>query len=114
VGIKLRYGDFSTFTRQATLPEPTDAGPVIYAQALALFEALWNPARAVRLLGVGTANLAQPVRQLRLFEQIDQRQAQLDAALDAIRARFGEEAIQRASLLEAPDDLWVSREPEAP
>jgi DNA polymerase IV len=114
VGIKLRYGDFSTFTRQATLSEPTDAGPVIYDQALALFEALWNPARAVRLLGVGTANLTQSARQLRLFEQTDQRQAQLDAALDVIRARFGEEAIQRASLLDSPDDLWVSRAPEVP
>ncbi len=114
VGIKLRYGDFSTYTRQATLPEPTDSGPVIYAQALALFEALWNPARAVRLLGVGAANLCQPAHQLRLFEQSDRRQAQLDAALDAIRARFGEDAIQRASLLEAPDELWVGREPDAP
>jgi DNA polymerase-4 len=82
---------------------------MIYGAALALFEALWNGGRAVRLLGVGTSNLCQPARQLRLFEQAGQRQAQLDSALDRIRDRFGRHAIQRASLLEPPDELWVGR-----
>ena len=109
VDIKLRYGDFSTFTRQATLPEPADSGLAIYAVALALFEAAWDR-RPIRLLGVGGSRLCQPARQLRLFEQDDRRQAQLDAALDSIRARFGENAIQRASLLDRFEESWVSRE----
>lgn len=114
VAIKLRYSDFTTLTRQVTLDEPTDSGPIIYAQALALFEAAWDRRRAVRLVGVGGAGLEQPARQLRLFEQQDARQAQLDAALDRIRARFGEGAIQRASLLEEPEALWVPKgKPEA-
>jgi DNA polymerase IV len=109
VELKLRYGDFSTISRQATLADATDAGPVIYAQVLALFESAWQRGRPVRLLGVAAANLAQPARQLRLFEQEDLRQAQLDAALDRIRARFGERAIQRASLIVAPEAPWVKR-----
>ena len=109
VAIKLRYPDFTTYTRQVTLDEPTDTSPVIYAQALALFEALWDRFHPVRLLGVGTAKLCLPARQLRLFEQTDQRQFQLDTALDRIRARFGEHAVQRASLLEAPDDPQEDR-----
>ncbi len=108
VALKLRYPDFTTLTRQATLPDPTDAGPAIYAQALALFEAAWDR-RPVRLIGVAAANLSQPARQLRLFEQEDARQAHLEAALDRIRARFGESAIQRASLLEEPEELWVPK-----
>jgi DNA polymerase-4 len=112
VGLKLRYDDFSTISRQATLPDATDAGPVVYGQVLALFESAWQRGRPVRLLGVAAANLTQPARQLRLFEQEDLRQAQLDAALDRIRARFGEHAIQRASLLEPPDEPWVSRRGE--
>lgn len=103
IHLKLRYEDFTTLTRQATLAEPTDTGPAIYAQALALFEAAWDRRRPVRLVGVGAANLEPPVRQLRLFEQEDIRQTQLDAALDRIRARYGEDAIQRASLLEEPE-----------
>jgi DNA polymerase IV len=109
VALKLRYGDFTTISRQATLADATDAGPVIYAQVLALFESAWQRGRPVRLLGVAAANLAQPARQLRLFEQEDLRQAQLDAALDRIRARFGERAIQRASLIVAPEEPWVKR-----
>jgi DNA polymerase-4 len=112
ITLKLRYQDFTTLTRQATLREPTDAGPTIYAQALALFEAAWDRRLPVRLLGVSAAGLSQPARQLRLFEQEGQRQAQLDAALDRIRARYGEDAIQRASLLDAPEELWVGREPD--
>lgn len=112
ITLKLRYQDFTTLTRQATLREPTDAGPTIYAQALALFEAAWDRRLPVRLLGVSAAGLSQPARQLRLFEQEGQRQAQLDAALDRIRARYGEDAIQRASLLDAPEELWIGREPD--
>lgn len=109
VGLKLRYRDFTTLTRQATLADPTDAGAVIFAQASALFAAAWDR-RAVRLIGVAAANLSQPGRQLRLFEQDDRRQAQLESALDRIRARFGDQAIQRASLLEEPEALWIGRE----
>lgn len=129
VALKLRYGDFTTMTRQATLVEATDAGPVIYATVLTLFESAWNLRRPVRLLGVSAANLCQPARQLRLFELEEgheasstgapayaqaRRQAQLDAALDRIRARFGEDAIQRASLLESPEALWVPRSDDEP
>jgi DNA polymerase IV len=114
VSLKLRYGDFTTITRQATLGDATDAGPVIFAQMRALFELAWQRGRPVRLLGVSAANLTQPARQMRLFEQEDLRQAQLDAALDRIRARFGEQAIQRASLIEPPDELWIGRDVEDP
>lgn len=109
IHLKLRYGDFSTITRQATLPDPTDTGPVIYARALALFDAAWDRRRPVRLIGVGGGNLEQPGRQMRLFEQASTRQTQLDVALDRIRERFGEDAIQRASLLEEPEELWVPK-----
>lgn len=108
VNLKLRYGDFSTFTRQVTLPDATDSGPVLYSHALALFEKAWDR-RPLRLVGVGGSNLEQGGRQLRLFEQEDRRQAQLDAALDRIKAKYGESAIRRASLLDEPEEPWVSR-----
>lgn len=109
--LKLRYANFTTLARQATLAEPTDSGPVIYAQMLSLFDSAWD-GRPVRLLGVGASTFAQPARQLRLFEQEDRRQAQLDAALDRIRSKYGDRAIQRASLLDEPEELWVPRDVE--
>ncbi len=51
VNLKLRYGDFSTLTRQVTLPDATDSGPVLYSHALALFEKAWDR-RPLRLVGV--------------------------------------------------------------
>lgn len=113
ITLKLRYGDFSTFSRQATPADPVDSGPVIYSHVLALFEKAWDR-RPLRLVGVGGSNLVQPGRQLRLFEQEDRRQAQLDAALDRIRARYGSSAIRRASLMDDPEEPWVSRGREKP
>jgi DNA polymerase-4 len=123
VTLKLRYADFVTLSRQVTLPMPTDSGPEIRIAARALLDAAWDRRQAIRLLGVGTAGLTQTPGQMPLFdsaegasetarrEQREQR-ARLDATLDRIRQRFGEDAIRRASLLEEPETLWVPRTAE--
>lgn len=68
VAIKLRYGDFTTLTRQMTLPLPSDDALEIYRAALTLLERAWEPGRPVRLLGVGAHQLSQPSGQLSLFD----------------------------------------------
>jgi DNA polymerase-4 len=68
VAIKLRYGDFTTLTRQMTLPLPSDDAIEIYRAALTLLERAWEPGRPVRLLGVGAHQLSQPSGQLSLFD----------------------------------------------
>jgi nucleotidyltransferase/DNA polymerase involved in DNA repair len=68
VAIKLRYSDFSTLTRQMTLPVPSDDAIEIYRAALTLLERTWEPGRPVRLLGVGAHQLSQPSGQLSLFD----------------------------------------------
>ena len=68
VAIKLRYSDFTTLTRQMTLPLPSDDAVEVYRAALTLLERTWEPGRAVRLLGVGAHQLSQPSGQLPLFE----------------------------------------------
>ena len=67
VAIKLRYSDFSTLTRQMTLPLPSDDAVEIYRAALTLLERAWEAGRPVRLLGVGAHQLTQPSNQLSLF-----------------------------------------------
>ena len=56
VKLKLRLSDFTTFTRQTTLPYHTDAEEPIKEAAWALLEAELDPERTFRLLGVGVAN----------------------------------------------------------
>jgi len=62
VRLKLRLADFTTFTRQTTLPHPTDDLEVIVAEATGLLERELGRGRRFRLLGVGVSHLAEEVR----------------------------------------------------
>ncbi len=66
--LKLRYGDFTTITRQTTLRAPTARAAEIRECALRLLRAHWDRRRALRLAGVGAHNLieATSARQLEL------------------------------------------------
>ena len=70
IAIKLRYGDFTTLTRQMSLSVPTDDAIEIYRAALVLLERTWEPGRPVRLLGVGAHQLSEPTGQLSLFDKV--------------------------------------------
>jgi DNA polymerase-4 len=86
VRIKIRWADFTTRTRQARLPEPTDHPVLIADEAVALLERGGAQAEAgVRLLGVGLAGLVPTTfRPLHLFAAHG-----LTEALHQIRSRQG-------------------------
>ncbi len=65
VYIKLRWPDFTTFTRQKTVIVPLDQEEEIYRLAHALWQEHWPAGQLVRLFGVGVSNLGEPAgRQL--------------------------------------------------
>jgi DNA polymerase-4 len=101
VNVKIRRGDFTTYTRQRALSPPTQETAVLSAAAEALLAA-WlasQPQAAVRLLGVGVADL-QVQRQPDLFAGSGPAPgSRLDSAVDGIRDRFGNSLLTRASLL---------------
>ena len=99
VTLKLRYADFRTITRLRTLPAASDNDTEIYEVARDLLARLRLGRMPVRLVGVSMSNLAgegAPL-QLRLGEDGAAWAAAVRAA-DAVRARFGEGAVDRASL----------------
>ena len=99
VTIKVRRGDFTTYTRQRPVLPPTQETAVICGVAQSLLKD-WlcsQPHAAVRLLGVGVGDL-QIQRQADLFAGVAQ-QSPLDATVDGIRERFGKSLLTRASLL---------------
>ncbi len=100
IQLKLRVAPFETRTRQRTLAEPTDDDLGVFRVARSLLrDALREDREAgrvspVRLIGVSASGLVAG-QQLGLFDAA--RASRLNAALDAVRARFGDEALDRAS-----------------
>ncbi len=102
VHIKVRTGDFTTWTRALTLREPTDLSDAIVEAARALVrERIQLGGRGVRLLGVGVSGLAGAgASPASLFpDEKTERARKLARASDAVKDRLGEDALTRGSLL---------------
>ncbi len=109
VSIKVRFEDFSTLTRSATLSTPTDLSRTVYSTATELLAKVRSGAsggRRIRLLGVRLENLvagSETVEQLQLGDGEPRpgwREA--EGAVDRAVARFGSAAIRPAALLDHP------------
>jgi len=100
ITLHLRVAPFETRTRQRTLAEPTDDDLKIFGTARQLLrDALADDRQngrtsPVRLVGVSASGI-EVGRQMGLFDHV--RTARLNAALDAVREKFGDKALDRAS-----------------
>lgn len=104
VSIKLRTSDFTTITRNHTLPQASDADEVIFEAGLRLLQqALVKERRAVRLIGIGVTNFTESGQQLSLLDNSTQRLAKLDKAVDRIREKYGFGAIQTGRTMKLKD-----------
>jgi len=97
---KLRYADHATVTRSATLPGPVRTDAAIWQAAKDLFlrHAGLGP---WRLVGVQLSNLTDTDwRQLSLLEdpRREMREEKLAATLDALKARYGKDAVRARAL----------------
>ncbi|MEO7424812.1 MAG: DNA polymerase IV [Fibrobacteria bacterium] len=103
-----RNPDFSRQSHARTLPEATHSSQVIYAAVLDLFREIAKPgkrpARKFRLIGVRLGNFTQDMQQQSLFHS-PKSASNLDAAMDAVRNKFGESAIRRARLADNEDEV---------
>ncbi|KUF10108.1 DNA polymerase IV [Pseudoponticoccus marisrubri] len=101
VTLKLRRADFRIVTRRATLPDATQIADRIYRSARALFDQLGAPG-PFRLIGVGISELVPAEQADRAGDLLDpgaEARARAERATDAIRARFGENAILKGRAL---------------
>jgi DNA polymerase-4 len=97
VKLKLRWPDFTTLTRQSTLPQPTDQEAEIASAALALLRSVRRSGQSVRLIGVGVSGLGQPVRQLSLWDDGGEKSRKLQEAVDALQERYGVDVIHKGT-----------------
>ena len=102
VHIKVRDGDFVTWTRAVTLPTPTALAEEIFHAARELFRTRIRLGRkGVRLLGAGVSQLVEGgAGQLDLFaDPHRERSSRIARAADALVEKYGEEIITRARLV---------------
>lgn len=93
VKIKIRWPDFTTLTRQTTLPTSTDNEDDIYRAAVKLMDSVRKPNQAVRLLGVGVSGIGAPVRQLSLWDVGSEKSRKLQEVVDELQERYGKDVI---------------------
>ena len=107
VTLKLKRADFRQMTRSVTIEEPTSSSNAIYEQIVKLLERV-KPTK-YRLVGVGLSNFVsteESIRQLNLFQRVNpikKSWVEAEKAMDAIKERFGGDAIKRGGLLKDPE-----------
>ena len=101
VSVTFRTLDFKNKSHQTTLSNATDMTDEIFRNAKKLFTESWK-GEPLRLIGVALTNLTdESFEQLSLFEDNEkkERHRKLDATMDEIRQKFGNDKITRASIM---------------
>ena len=97
IQIKLRYSDFSTFTRAETLDHATQLDIEIIETSRELFRRNWTGAK-VRLIGVQASGLDTHEGQLNLLEEDKTRRwRNALGAVDRLRDKYGNTSVSLAS-----------------
>lgn len=106
IQLKIRYDDFSTFTRSTTVSQPTDLTREIEQSALLMLDQkLPERPLSIRLIGVGVTGFQSGSQhQKSLFDEEDQQKySRLDQVKDQIASRFGSNSIIRGNRIASDD-----------
>ena len=115
VSVGMRTGNFENSSRQMQLDSATDVTEELFRASCSLLMRMWDGHKPLRLLNVTATRLTEEeYRQYELFDRGDDGKLEkADRAMDSIRARFGEDAVMRASFLKsgvAPTGGGLNRE----
>lgn len=101
VTISVRDCNLKSFTRQKTLKTHTDISSEITAAAMALFIENYNWLNPIRSIGVSVSDFGDDIMQFDMRGTVEKHEKleKIERAVDEIRRRYGNYAVQRASLL---------------
>jgi len=110
--IKLRYSDFSTYTRAKTLDRATQIDTELADAARALFHKAWS-GKPIRLLGVYAQSLETGEGQTNLLDEAKtERWRKTLEAVDKMRDKYGDGSVSLAAGLRAGFRARVHENPE--
>jgi DNA polymerase-4 len=101
VTLKLRYSNFSTYTKQHSIGKWIQTGEEIAAVARDLFSQ-FPLKQKIRLIGVAAGDIhrdGEESQQLSLFADSSAEREKLSHTVDEIREKFGADAVRRGSQL---------------
>jgi DNA polymerase IV len=97
VAVKIRYPNFETQQRQASIPYTFYDDELIH-NAKTLFHQLYRKGKPVRLLGVRLSELTDEAAQTNLFQDVSKKN-ELYKAIDEVKDRFGKAFITKARIV---------------
>ncbi|PQA86673.1 DNA polymerase IV [Hyphococcus luteus] len=104
VTLKLKSADFKTITRRTTLDQPANLARVAFAAAKPMLHDAAG-GKAYRLIGVGFSGLSfagENQAAPDLFGESNEKIARTEKAIDAIREKFGRDAVKAGRTLRGP------------
>lgn len=100
IAVKIKYPDFETTTKQTSIAYTLRDDELIPV-AIDLFHQLYKKGQPIRLLGVRLSELTSHVMQGSLFDETDKK-GELYKAIDAVKNKFGKQALQKARTVRKP------------
>lgn len=116
VVLGIRFADFSRISRSQTLPRPTSNTEELLAALRDLLHAEMEQIgeKGITLIGISLANLEEGAQlELDFTEDAKRREnPRVDETLDAVRERFGKDAIKRGVLVDHDEGISVPLLPD--
>lgn len=109
IAVSITSNEFRYYSHQMTLSVPTDVTETIYLSSCRLFDEKWD-GEPIRQLGIHTHRATyEGYYQYDLFKgiRIDKLRA-VDSTVDAIRSRYGIEALKRACFINENHHMHIS------
>ena len=100
--LKLKTTDFRSITRRRTLAVPTQTSRTLFNVARELLAGEVN-GKAYRLIGAGLSDFVDAADGLDLFAEEERRDRRGEAAVDALREKFGKAAVVSGRALKGKD-----------
>ena len=106
--VHLRTNEFNHISHQSRLHGATNITEELFREACRVFDEAWDGVTPLRQLGVQMTHLArEPYQQFDLFSDVTperyERKLRLDETVDALRDKYGEDAIRRAKFTTCPE-----------